>query len=196
MPKKPTKKSISDAADTSAETSTVSTRFTPAQRKAIEDAANILNCSPAQFLRDAVLMRAVDVMNSHGRRAHPLRKLADKTLIPLINPAYDIYGVGNNDAEERKVLIDRVSMDQYRNHEHYPEVENLMQYVRHCFHDVKYEPVTLDALEADQLRSVIRTCPVSFSTMLLEAWDATAINDHVYSPAITLDELLKEGDSK
>src|SRR5688500_5318326 len=90
------------------ESTTLSTRFTARQREILEQAAGVLNCSPAKLIREATLQRAADVVNASGRANATLRRLAHKALQPMVNPLVDVCLQSQHEELDR---VERMTLD-------------------------------------------------------------------------------------
>jgi uncharacterized protein (DUF1778 family) len=77
-------------------TVTVGTRLEPKQKELVDEAARLSDCTPAKFIRDAALQRAVAVVNSSGPSEIRLRQLAGM----LVKHIYAIEAYAVRDDED------------------------------------------------------------------------------------------------
>jgi len=156
-----------------------STRFDAAQRKVIEQAAKLLDCSPAKLIRDAAVCRAVDVVNGSGESEIAVRSLARKLVDHVFDVTVkmvdgDVPMVESSLYHHRKLSREE-SLDISDG-----ECENLVS--RIC-----------DGKALDQMRAAMETCGTEFVRILMQEWDRSGEVPPIYKPKVTADALLQGG---
>ncbi len=175
------------------DSTTLSTRFTAKQREVLEQAAVILNCSPAKLIREAALERSVDVINASGNAGTTLRSLAEKALRQLINPVVELrwpaLGPGFESVIETMRMRDWDTLD---------TIEQQSIAESHRDEEVgslQVKPVILDSSDAHQIHSALQTCPTEFVRMMLQQWEAVEHGGQHYQPKLSAKDLMAaEGD--
>lgn len=169
-----------------------STRFDPKQRALIEQAAEILGCSPAKLIRESAVMRAAHVVNAGGPSGTALRELAWVVVRQLQNPTIRQTWLIDGDPENPTTL--ETSYQELVTSEGQRELdETVQEYVEHGFHHDKTLPGRPDKKELEQIRRALETSGTEFVRMLVEAWGTGGRGKAEYRPQVDVDEFLNDG---
>jgi hypothetical protein len=173
---------------TDADSMPLSTRFTSKQKAAIEQAAAIVNCTPAKLVREASLRRAADVINASGNARNPLRELAKRTLHYVVNPRVEIRWISEIEGQPDEIEFMTVR------HWESLDVDELQADYQHHQSRGYTGPRVIhqrpDAAEVRQIQTAIRSCPSEFVALMLEQWDDVESGGQQYKPQVDVDELL------
>jgi len=174
------------------ETSTYSSRFDAKQRDLIELAAAKSNWSPAKFIREAALRRAVDVLNADGRAEARLRDLARSLVQHLFNPTVDLDIVVEHEfsTEEwgtRKLTVSRHASEQPSQPD-LPPCEDTYGELRRATPNRPHDS------ELKQMKLAMETSGTRFIELLLQQWDGWGKEDLEYEPRISLAEVTGGSD--
>ncbi len=88
--KNPTASRAPKSADATKSTG-YTTRLSTEQGRVVEEAARLLDVTPAKFIRDAALGRALEVVNSQGENAVALRRIAEQLADRVLNPTIRLH---------------------------------------------------------------------------------------------------------
>ncbi len=151
-----------------AETSTVGTRFESRQREVVEQAAEIAGCSPARFIRDAAIERALSVVNASGPSEFRIRKLAAMLVDHLL----------------------RATVGEESDGEHTRQgVQSALYYVPNPAEGSNAgSGVDWQALR--EIREALNTCGTAFVRMLLDEWGGQGVQAEAYKPKIKPEDIL------
>ena len=151
-----------------AETMTVGTRFESRQREVVEQAAEIVGCSAAKFIRDAAIERALSVVNASGQSEYRLRKLAAMLIDHLL----------------------RVHIGEETDGRHTLEgVESALYSVANPAEGADAKGgANLRALH--EIREALNTCGPAFVRMVLDEWQGQGKPAETYEPKIKAEDVL------
>ena len=135
----------------------VSTRVTARQKQVVDEAAQLLKMSTAKFIREAVIEKAVAVLNASGNNNDPLRELAEKLLIPALNPMVEV--VWQPQFDEMGEHVDKFRAVDWENMD---PIE--FQVYMDQMHDGPYGQHTVRVVRPDDIDpSPLSWCPLSSS---------------------------------
>jgi len=160
------------------DTTAYGTRLTARQRQLIEEAAQVLDCSSAKFIRDAAVRRAADVVNASGEARTQLKALTLKLLDHILNPEVAKLGKEGGCTAVKSALYhpglatkaNVVSMGEDPNEEW---VERGQDYK-----------------SLRQVREVLETCGTEFIQVFLAEWEEYGKGVGDYSAKIRVSEIL------
>jgi len=173
-----------------AESTTISTRMTAQHRELIEKAAAIANVSPAKFIRQAAVDRAVDVINADGDSVAALRRLAQVVVEQLQNPTIVENwqeGVPHPDPE--------VEHDEYRWQDIHGETGFSVRMTEHQIREHKgwkyvcSMPKPLSRQELEQLHMALKTAGSVVVQLILEQWRSAFDRPDDYRPTVWKDRI-------
>ena len=102
-----------DAAD--AGSFPISTRLSEAQKRWVEEAANIKGWTPANFIRQAAVEKAVHLLNTHRPNKFDFDTGADKAAKQLCKPRYRIAEDEDSDwVNNDDIITERFTIDDIR----------------------------------------------------------------------------------
>lgn len=163
--RKTTKTAAKSAIPDDSGTASYATRLTPEQRAVIDRAAGEVGWSPAKFIREAAVSRAVDVVNASGASRPALRILAATALQQMMGLMLDAQRVAE--------LKRQGALEMIEDHE-------------------PMRPAT--SAELHQIKEAMATSGTEFLRMMLEQWDSVMSGATSYAPKVSAANLLKGGD--
>lgn len=158
---------------------TLSTRVTAHQRGLIDRAAEVANQTPAKFVREAAVDRAVDVINAAGDSTAALRQLARVVVEQLRNPRIvekwaDDGPHPQDDPDPDCVEIPWVNLQSDELREHLAhEYYCRRQDGQVC---IATEPKRPPSSQLDQIELAFKMSGTEFTKMIVELW-RTAMHD-------------------
>jgi uncharacterized protein (DUF1778 family) len=172
----------------SGETVTYSTRFTKEQRELVEEAAKVMDCSGAKFMRDATVMRAAEVVNTSGESRVMLQRLAALVAKQMLNPeAVWDYGAGlDDDPRDPRRGPATISYESATN----PDEPDPFGYHGPHNHMLPQRPANADL---SQIQQAFETAGGEFARMIYDAWRLGHTEPKTYQPRIKASDLLSGG---
>ena len=177
-----------------------STRFDPRHRELIEEAAKLLNVTPAKLIRESAVARAAHVVNAAGNARYHLRQIAVAVADQILNPSVEYdevkYGELSDNPSSQCVRLDYY--DSGRMADRIAEEEAARQAPFEGLTVTSIRPVRPHGAVLDQIKSALETSGTEFLKLLLDEWNARQSSSTKYEPRVKPESLIggDEGDGE
>lgn len=180
--------------DSTQQATSYSTRFTPQQRQAIDDAAAQSGCSTAKFIRESAVARAVEVLNAGEDSQAVLRRLAALVSEQLHNPGIREHWRQGPHEEEGTTDVEwrwdgLTGYDRGAEKRHNDEMLD-----QAGFRLDSVMPLRLSDEDLAEIRKALDHAGGEFLKMLLETWDNPRRNHVSFEPKLSKRGLLTDDD--